>query len=386
MMSSWTRSIVRSAAVLVAAAAMASCGGGDGAAGSRATAGFREGLAATPAAAVERRVLAEPRRRPLLLGPNDPVDATATLDWAEWKFAQLFPKGPANTPFSYLGVSYTLRVYPNGNYLGITAAGEIFGLGPFTGGALIGFGNISTYATTVRGDRCSVYPGSCDPTGPVGGSLNECQPLAINTIATGARFRLEHEIRGAATGTMVSDGLVDGPATFEGKNAVQVTLTTVSTINGPGFSLTDNTVIRTFLQAGQNGLTLTLGNITESRQFGGTPTTTKQVFDPPYADVQFTIARGETISQTLTDTTTSLSPPGPARRNTETDTYTFEARESITVLGKAYDTCRYRERMGAGDVNVTWYHVGTGLPVKIDSGNGTAVFELRSGSFNGTPL
>ena len=89
------------------------------------------------------------------------VDPAALFDWAEWTYPGLFPKGPQNYPLAYLGVTYTVRSYANGNNLGVTAAGDIFGLGPFTGNALQGFGNSASYAAQVQADACKVSPQSC---------------------------------------------------------------------------------------------------------------------------------------------------------------------------------------------------------------------------------
>lgn len=81
-----------------------------------------------------------------------PPTADETLDWAEDKFPSLFPKGPQSFALQHLGVSYTVRAYSNGNHLGITGNGAVFGLGPFTGGALQALGNISDYAAQIRAD------------------------------------------------------------------------------------------------------------------------------------------------------------------------------------------------------------------------------------------
>lgn len=78
--------------------------------------------------------------------------ADEALDWAEFKFPSLFPKGPQSVALRHLGVNYTVRAYRSGNYLGITGDGGLFGLGPFTGNVLQAFGNISDYATQIRAD------------------------------------------------------------------------------------------------------------------------------------------------------------------------------------------------------------------------------------------
>lgn len=103
------------------------------------------------------------RRRALVLGPDDPLDAGAVFDWAEWKYPELFPAGPGDVGVDYLGVHYTVRAYATENYLGITDDGGIYGLGPFTGDVLTSFGSIADREDQIRGDRCGVYRGSRAP-------------------------------------------------------------------------------------------------------------------------------------------------------------------------------------------------------------------------------
>lgn len=144
---------------LALAALLAACGGGtDEQAGAQA---FVARMAAQ--AAPERRTLGAPSTP--LPATSATVTAAAgatlpsadeTLDWAEYKFAALFPKGPQSTTLQYLGVTYTVRSYINGNHLGITAAGAVFGLGPFTGNVLQGFGRISDYAAQIQADMAAL--------------------------------------------------------------------------------------------------------------------------------------------------------------------------------------------------------------------------------------
>lgn len=130
---------------------LAACGGGGGEPTSARS--FVSQIAAEPA----------PERRVLVAAPAAPPSAAAaaaaetptadqTLDWAEGQFPALFPSGPQSSSLLHQGVRYTVRVYKNGNHLGITGDGGVFGLGPFTGHLLQSFGNISDYATQVRAD------------------------------------------------------------------------------------------------------------------------------------------------------------------------------------------------------------------------------------------
>lgn len=136
---------------LALAAGLTACGGGGADPDTRA---FVAQIATQPA----------PERRVLAAAPAVPAAAAAAtalptaddaLDWAEYKLPTLFPKGPPSVALQHLGVSYTVRAYPNGNYLGITANGAVFGLGPFTGNVLQGFGTIGDYAAQIGADAAT---------------------------------------------------------------------------------------------------------------------------------------------------------------------------------------------------------------------------------------
>src|SRR5207247_8692924 len=74
----------------------------------------------------------------------------------------------------------------------------------------------------------------------------------------------------------------------------------------------------------------------------------KLVFTPPKRDKRFTLAQGETASQTYTifstTTLTGVSNPITSSRS-QTDTVRYLGREPITVLGGPFDTCRFAENV-----------------------------------------
>lgn len=143
--------IARGVVGLVLAALLAACGGGGTPAGAEA---FVAQVAGTPAP--ERRVLAPSLGRLATAAePQALPTADETLDWAEFRLPALFPKGPASRSLTFQNVTYTVRSYPNGNHLGITAGGAVFGLGPFTDNALRGFGSIADYAAQIRADAAT---------------------------------------------------------------------------------------------------------------------------------------------------------------------------------------------------------------------------------------
>ena len=91
-----------------------------------------------------------PRRA--LAAPATAAAAAATptaeqlFDWAEHRYAELFPAaiGSANYAYVHEGQAYTVRSFGNGNHLGLTPDGRIYGLGPFTGQVLTAFGERRT--------------------------------------------------------------------------------------------------------------------------------------------------------------------------------------------------------------------------------------------------
>lgn len=89
------------------------------------------------------------------------VGARELFDWAEYRYAELFPKGPQDSDIRFQGQAYTVRTYGNGNALGLRVDGQVFGLGPFTGDVLLPLGALADYVALVQADRCQVYPGSC---------------------------------------------------------------------------------------------------------------------------------------------------------------------------------------------------------------------------------
>jgi hypothetical protein len=136
---------------------LAGCGGGGGGGG-----GGDTTLSAAQTRPAERtaRLLAV-AAAPAAAQVPPTVGARELFDWAEFSFPTLFAKGPQNVGVQYLGQDYTVRAYPNGNYLGLRADGSVFGLGPFTDGALRPYGSLADFAGQVQADRCRVYPVTC---------------------------------------------------------------------------------------------------------------------------------------------------------------------------------------------------------------------------------
>ncbi len=153
-------------ALVLLTAALAGCGGGAAEPGPGASALQDR---APQKAALQASSL--PSERPQALAS---VGAKELFDWAEFKWAGLFPKGPQNAEIQFQGFTYTIRGYSNGNFLGLRADGQVFGLGPFTADVLTSFGALADYVAQIQADRCQVYPGSCGaPRGWAGAALLE---------------------------------------------------------------------------------------------------------------------------------------------------------------------------------------------------------------------
>lgn len=373
--------MTRGAATLLLITLLAACGGGD--------------MPPPTAAPSEQVATAQaPGKRKLATAIT--VDAKALFDWAEFKYPSLFAKGPQNVPLLFAGVSYTIRAYPNGNYLGLTAGGDIYGLGPFTNQVLTSFGKLSDYVALVQGDSCLVYPGSCDP--PPTGPANECVDPTMANPPTGFRTHLVYDYSSSSSGNgeTTLDSVVDGPSTFEGKSAFKVTTNVVSAFNAPGFSITTTLLSTNFYQPVGNGLIQNLGGTSDSdSNIPGLPTGNRSsqsyVHTPPDVGVEFALQVGQSVTKTVNTTTTTILPAGtPVDNSSSTTTYTFEAKETISVLGRSFNTCRYRTTSpGVSGFGFSWYIVGKGVPAKFTSTDGTETTssQLKPGStYNGAAL
>lgn len=339
-----------------------------------------------------------PQRRPLALAS---VGANEVLDWAEYRYAETFPKGPASFELDYQGVTYTVRAYPNGNHLGITQDGGIYGLGPFTNGDLRGFGRVADYTAQVQADSCFVYPASCPNTNP-SGALNECTMRSADALTLGNQFRLTYQIVSTGPNPASGETLIEGQVTqhvpFEGQSAVQITSSaTINTVSNGQSSLT-TLQTKDYAQEAANGLTLVMGSESDSdvrTAQGNLRTVSKLVYLPPYLNNEFTLQPGQSLTRTVgSRLTSSVSAGGVPLPSTQvdqsrTETLSYEARESLNVQGRSYDTCRYRKtQANSNEVTLSWYLVGKGIPVqtRVESGQQVETTELKSGTYNGQPL
>ena len=369
------------------ASLLAACGGGD-----------RPAANAHPMA--DAAALAQPggslpgtERRQRALAVQGSIDATMLFNWIETEYPSLFPRGPQNQGLTSGGRTYTLRYYPPpaDNYAGVGDDGNVYGLGGFTDKQIKNFGPLQSFA-------CSVAPNLCvEP--PLPGALNECIDPAASALPTGFNIKLVYTYLGSAAGEQNIDSTIIGPASFKGQTAVEVRTAATSTINSEGATINSSSTSLSYEQAGANGLIKTLGSLHDgqsSGSFGGVPfpgTVSKNevVYNPPTDNIEFTLQPGQSLTKTVTSTVTTFLPAGISPvTSTHSETYTFEAKETIQLSsGKSYNTCRYRNT-SAGDngVSLSWLIVGKGVAAKTQStANGqTQTSELKSGSYNGQPL
>lgn len=153
---------------------LVACGGAEGDERAARTVALQKQEA--PSAPATQRVAA-------IFGTEPAPTPKALFDWAEYKHPDLFhPRQQfSDIVLLHLGVQYTVRSYPNGNHLGITADGHVHGLGPFTNGVLVGLGHVVDYASMVLDDWCKVYQTST-PDSACAGPLTTVSTLAGTSV------------------------------------------------------------------------------------------------------------------------------------------------------------------------------------------------------------
>lgn len=142
----------------------------------------------------------------------------AVFDWAEYQYAALFT--PAGTEpdraIEYQGARYTIRGWPNGNYLGVTPDGGIWGLGPFTGQVLTSFGNVADYAARIDAERCIYEAGHCMVAGTARTLALGVQPAGALLTDSGSGLRFGFPA-GASGGLRLAPLTSTSPAPGEGR-------------------------------------------------------------------------------------------------------------------------------------------------------------------------
>lgn len=394
------RHLTRKLIAIAVLSTLMACGGGDPALPASAPTSAGQ-LSGSPPHETRRNSLAVPSR---VRAASLPAELTSKelLDWAEYKFPSIFPKGAQSYSLNHQGVDYTVRSYPGDRHLGVTPTGAIYGLGDYTNHVLQGFGIILDWAQQIRADECGVYPDHCNSN--PGGSYNECVDPSLSARPAGFKVHLVYHASGTMSGEWTADSEVKGNEAFEGQDARRTDTTTSGSQIINGFAVTSVTRVSSFERVGSSGLLETLGDITEVTTGGvsipglppqpGTQLKTRTVLAPAADSRQFTLAVGQSASRTDSSTSTVIEsssgvpPVGSVTTGTTARTWSFESKESITVPGGTFSTCRYRET-SAGSSTIVWYIVGKGIAARSEAtANGrTQVMLLKAGStYNGAPL
>lgn len=363
---------------------LAACGGG-GEAERMAVARSQDravALAAMPAAA---------RERPQALAS---VGAKELFDWAAWKYPDLLGGAYIDfpAPIPYEGKLFTVRYVPGRNaYMGLDNTNQVYVLAPFTSG-LQGYGPLSVFEPLIQADSCSVYPGLCGGSTTPPGPLNGCTMPAAQALAIGNRLVARYETTGEVVATSDLQTVVEAADTFEGQAAVRSLSTINQVITAAGSQQTSTSTARSYEQVAAGGFIASLGDEGET-SFGAFRTSSRTVYNPASLNAEYGLALGQSFSKRVSGTSTTTTtgqPPQPSTFDTS-QVFTYEARETITVRGRSYDTCRYREASPAvaGAYNLNWVIFGKGIPVRTRAFEGTTMTsetELVSGTFNGAPL
>lgn len=383
-----TMSLTTRTALSVAIVSLISaCGGGESS--SSAPASSLSGASAQ-ANAIERL-------RALAAGGGATSAAATTItnaqffQWAGVLLPSVFPANPGSMTLNAEGMVWDIRAYSNGMYLAVASNGRAYGLGPITGNQLVDLGVMQGFSAQV----CSTI--NCNPpTGGGGGgtgSLNECTMPASQALQAGNRWNAVYTsssfLPTTLTGEYTLAATVDGAATFEGQSTVK----TSATLTGRQLGIDLNNTSATYSRAAQNDLTEIVGIETDMTVVGMV-TRVKVVNTPPDPNTEFTLSAGGTLTKTVTATTSTsfVGLPLPPQTNTgsTTQTFKFEARESISVQGRSYDTCRYRQTDSSGNYSLQWHIVGKGFGAKFEqytpAGALAGRSELKSATFNGAPV
>jgi len=386
--SSTSRFLARSTLTAVVLALLGACGGADAPPNAQA-------LDAQTASFLGQIAQAEANRPVRALATARDVNAKAVIDWAEYKFPELFKGAIASfDAVEFDGKIFFARIYngPAGlRYLGVTTDGRIFGLGDFTNNLLVQFETVAFWTQQILADWSNFQPGGDGNSAPPG-PLNGCAMASQQIFQVGNRARANYVTSGARSGLLNTEIVVEGPDTFDGKSAIRTSELITGTTTEGGSTTEINISNKRYVNALASGFTSELGSVSKVSVSGFTLETTT-VYNPADLNGEFGLAQGQTFTKSSTITSKN-EPIGGTSTSTFSRTYTFEAVENITVRGKTYNTCRYRELTpNTGLVTLTWYIVGKGIPARTEETetqpNGSksvTLDELVSGDINGTAL
>lgn len=331
------------------------------------------------------------------LGTQLRVAATASpaqaaeqlLDYAETTFPTLFPSRQATAtldPFLY-------RYHPQtGVYVGVVVKAN---MGYMLDGVYVmggPFGDAPVYVGQIGRFIAPVNPGA-GTAGPAGPN-NGCYDLALfETVGT----RIERTMQsvGSSKGVVTEVLTINGERTFEGHTAVETHVRRTGTLSGvSSVTQVDSDEKRYQKRTGEFEVTrygFESTNYTSSES---------RIVRTRFAtERQYGLAVGESVIQSVTGTTTTISPSTKDTPQTTAfvrqETVKFVGREQVTTPSNTYSTCKftttYADQDGA-NANVEemiWVIDGKGIVVKMQlyfKGQRFVTDEATSVKLNGQNL
>ncbi|MFO1292521.1 MAG: hypothetical protein U1F07_05505 [Rubrivivax sp.] len=194
--------------------------------------------------------------------------------------------------------------------------------------------------------------------------------------------------------------MVGNLVSWEGNQAYKYTATTTGTNTVAGATTSINTVSDSYSRRTATAEVTMFGTeVTTTQSVSGfnVATVNKMVWSPPLVDRRYTMAIGDTLTQSYagTNTTTTagiLGAPGTSStvQVSVTNVSKFVGIESVTVPAGTFNACKFQEWAAAtpDDVSTSWLVVGKGVSVKTvsASSSGTQTIQARSVKINGQSL
>jgi hypothetical protein len=225
------------------------------------------------------------------------------------------------------------------------------------------------------------------------------------TLPTGYNRQMVYAMLNASdvVGELVTDELFNGPVVFEGQTAIQFTtdstINTLATTTTPASSTVGHELHYYKIQ--NNGLVVILGiDDVYTSSVGSIPsftTQSKYVYSKEESAKYLTLKLGESIDTTTVGTRTKTTLPIGNAPSTTTTTpinfstnYTYAARETLTVAGRSFDTCKYTVTGGEeSQIIHMWVLIGNGSMLRHETilQNGDRIdLQFKSGTYNGVAL
>lgn len=274
----------------------------------------------------------------------------------------------------------------------------------------IGWATILTLALVGCGGGGDGAPSTSQPTTPTTPNTasiqyNECTSPTAMTLPTGYSRHMVYAMLNASdvVGELVTDELFNGPVVFEGQTAIQLTynstINTFATATMPASSTVGHELHYYNIQ--NNGLVVILGvDAVYTSSVGGIPsftTQSKYVYSKEELAKYLTLKLGESIDTATVGTRTKTTLPIGNAPSTTTTTpinfstnYTYAARETLTVAGRSFDTCKYTATGGEeSQIIHMWVLIGNGSMLKNETifANGDHIeLQFKSGTYNGSAL